>query len=69
MKKLINCRLNESSWKIMEVSIYKTCTKLTNLINAFDQHASVSGLIMILTTVSILKLSKLIKMENLLDFT
>ena len=64
MKKLINRRLIVSSWKIMEVSIYKTFTKLTNLTNAFDQHATISGLIMILTNES-----KLIKMENLIDFT
>ena len=30
-KKLINCRLIESTWKIVELSISKAYTNLTNL--------------------------------------
>ena len=39
VKKLINCRLIKSTWKIVPVSIYKTYTNLSNLTNAFDQSA------------------------------
>ena len=54
LKKMINCRLIESSWKIVEVSIYKAYTTLTNLNDAFDQSALASGSIKTLTNVSIL---------------
>ena len=43
VKKLINCRLIKSTWKIVPVSIYKTYTNLSNLTNAFDQSASGSN--------------------------
>ena len=43
VKKLINCRLIKSNWKMVPVSIYKTYTNLANLTNAFNQSASGSN--------------------------
>ena len=41
VKKLINCRLIQSTWMIEEVSIYyKTYANLTSLTDAFDQSTS-----------------------------
>ena len=48
--KKINYWLIESTWKIVEVSIYKTYTNLTD---TFDQLALASQLIVISTNVSI----------------
>ena len=38
-KNSINCRLIESTCKIVDVSIYKAYTNLTNLPDAFNQSA------------------------------
>ena len=50
----MNCRLLETTWKIVEETIYKTYTNLTNLTDAFNQSALASSSIVILANVSIL---------------
>ena len=51
-KQLIDCRLIKSTWKIVEVSIYKTYTNLTNQSSINSNLSSQSTIILIIVSIS-----------------
>ena len=66
-KTLIHWRLIESTWKIVEVSIYSTYTDLTKKTDAFDQSASVIRSIVFSTNMSIQKQKKRRRVSSATD--